>query len=225
MSSKQSGEERRLYRDTLLIDSMLRECNVVLPSSIYVIISSFAKDALGFDINCIQKKYSQSIIMKEYNRVLIKEVDDIDTQAIIIANKVISAEEYDSFSWEIELHQIAEFSYIGWVNAPTSQSIKRWHFYLTATDTVKQFAIYFIAGSDTPATNGCHQVENSFNIPDGVQIGDIFTFKVDFKLRQMIITHNRDLTGRVIFSEVSDKIIPAVSRYECDGEYTIRTVY
>ena len=51
-------------------------------------------------------------------------------QAKIAADITIDGSKTKLYAWEIELHTISNYSYLGWVNAPATTTITNWNYYI-----------------------------------------------------------------------------------------------
>lgn len=171
-----------------------------------------------------QKNHGNMVQFIKKNRV---KCGGNNQQNIAVCSYKIDAKKGNTFSWEIVLHTISNYSWIGFVGYPSTSYITNWNYFLGGMAHVYSIGIgpnartASINASSHPQSNG-----KSIQLNATIKMDDVIKFKVNWKKKCIDIYLNNQLlklNGKSVFENLTETaIVPAVSCNTSVGEYSIR---
>ena len=156
-------------------------------------------------------------------------------QSKVVVDYTIRSSQHKTFSWEFEMHKISDFSWIGFVRGPAKKHIDNWNYFLGGNPSNNEFSIGFGIGSTSLSVqnrngfgwgyNNNNYNNNTINIYNyrrhGIKKGDKFKFLANFKDKTVELFINNHSIG-VVFHNIPEKIVPAVSNNTSSSEISVR---
>ena len=166
-----------------------------------------------------RKNHGKGVTFINDHRVNIKGSDYTTSGSICIADYIVDKENLDSFEWTIIAHKLSGNFWFGFIEA-NSISKQHWDEWLCESFKDTNCAMGGSEGFTNANIFGECKTKSSFEC-EHMNHGDEFRFCADMKKKEICVYHNDKCLG-VLWENIYDQFIPAVSSYVWECEYTIK---